>query len=118
MHGGGQGIVGCTKTTYPLVRREYQREQDQADGIKRKHDDLSQATTKAPANIEPRIVAEARKRRATQQPEQPPSRGASGIVRDSKISKLVNVQAREEVDSRVAKCIYACGIPFNVVRSP
>ena len=30
----------------------------------------------------------------------------------------MNVQAREETDSRVARCIYACGIPFNVVRSP
>ena len=30
----------------------------------------------------------------------------------------MNVQAREEADSRVARCIYACGIPFNVVRSP
>jgi len=25
---------------------------------------------------------------------------------------------REETDSRVARCIYACGIPFNVVRFP
>ena len=30
----------------------------------------------------------------------------------------MNVQAREEANSRVARCIYACGIPFNVVRSP
>ena len=31
---------------------------------------------------------------------------------------MVNVQVREEVDSKVARYIYACGIPFNVVRSP
>ena len=99
-----------------MARREYQREQDQADGIKRKHDDFSQA--KNPTNIEPRIVIEARKRRGTQQPEQPPSRGAFGTVQDSRIAKLVNVQGREEAASRVAWCIYACGIPFNVVRSP
>lgn len=99
-----------------MARREYQREQDQADRIKRKHDDLSQA--KNPANIEPRIVVEARKRRGTQQPEQPPSKGASGTIQDSRIAKLVNVHAREEVDSRVARCIYACGLPFNVVLSP
>eukprot|EP00253_Pinus_taeda_P004206 PITA_04206 len=27
-------------------------------------------------------------------------------------------ETREETDSRVARCIYACGIPFNVDRSP
>ena len=87
-HGGGHGIAGHTKTSDPVVRREYQREQDQGDGIKRRHDDLSQATTKAPTNIEPRFVAEARKRRATQQLGQPPSRGASSTVEDIKIAKI------------------------------
>ena len=116
LHGGGQGIAGCTKTSNPVARREYQREQDQANAIKRKHDDLSQA--KNPSNIESRIVVEARTRRGTQQPQQPPSRGASDTVQDSIIAKLVNVQGREEFDSRVARCIYACGLPFNVVRSP
>ena len=88
------------------------------DGIKRRHDELSQVTPKDPVNIEPRIVVEARKRRASQQPEQSPSRGAFGTVQDSRIAKLVNVQAKEEANSRVARCIYACGIPFNVVCSP
>ena len=121
LHGGGQGISGCTKTSDPLVRRAYQREQDEANGTRRRHDELTQA----PSNIEPRIVAEARKRRAghTQQHEQPAPKntrgpGASPLVQDSRIARLVNVQAREETDSRVARCIYACGIPFNVVRSP
>ena len=121
LHVGGQGILGCTKTSDPLVRRAYQREQDEADGTKRRNDDLTQA----PSNIEPRIVAEARKRRVghTQQHEQPAPKntrgpGASPSVQDSRIGRLVNVQAREETDSRVARCIYACGIPFNVVRSP
>ena len=104
-----------------MARRAYQREQDEADGTKRRHDDLTQA----PSNIEPRIVAEARKRRAshTQQHEQPAPKntrgpGASPSVQDSRIARLVNVQAREETDSRVARCIYACGITLNVVRSP
>ena len=123
LHGRGQGISGCTKTTDPLARRAYQREQDEVDVIKRRHDELSQATPQAPSNIEPGIVVEARKRRvsATQQHEQPPSkntRGASASVQDSRIAKLVNVQARKEIDSRVARCIYACGIPFNVVCFP
>eukprot|EP00253_Pinus_taeda_P024936 PITA_24936 len=123
LHGGGQGIAGCTKTTDPLARRAYQRAQDEADGTKRRHDELTQATPQATSNIEPRIAVEARKRRAgaTQQHEQPTpknTRGASPSVQDSRIAKLVNVQAREETDCRVARCIYACGIPFNVVRSP
>ena len=96
LHGGEQGIVGCKKTADPLVRRAYQREQDEANGIKRRHDDLSQATPQAPSNIEPRIVVEARKRRvgATQQHEHPEpknTRGASPSVQDSRIAKLVNV---------------------------
>ena len=100
------------------MRRVYQREQDEVDGIKIRHEELSQATLEDPPNIEPRIVVEARKRRATQQPEQAPSRAAFGTVQDSRTAKLVNAQAREEVDSKEARCIYACGIPFNVVRSP
>jgi len=123
LHGGGQGVASCTKTIDPLTRKAYQRKKDEANGIKRRHDELSQATPQAPPIIEPRIVVEARKRRAsaTQQHEQPKSkntRGASPSVQDGKIAKLVNVQAREETDSSVARCIYACGIPFNVVRSP
>ena len=55
LHEGGQGIASCTKTTNPLMRRAYQREQDEADGIKRRHEELSQAT-QAPPNVEPRIV--------------------------------------------------------------
>ena len=68
--------MGCTKTVDPLARRAYQREQDEADVIKRRHDDLTQA----PSNIEPRIVAEARKRRAshTQQHEQPAPKNTRG----------------------------------------
>eukprot|EP00253_Pinus_taeda_P015267 PITA_15267 len=109
--------------TNPFARRVYQREEEEADVIKRRHDELSQATAQTPSNIEPRIVVEARTRRAsaTQQHEQPApknTKGASPSVQDSRIAKLMNVQVREETDSRVARCIYACCIPFNVVRSP
>eukprot|EP01018_Ginkgo_biloba_P032215 Gb_18618 [translate_table: standard] len=34
------------------------------------------------------------------------------------LEKMMDVGGREDVDSRVARCIYACGISFNVVRSP
>eukprot|EP01018_Ginkgo_biloba_P032753 Gb_36057 [translate_table: standard] len=33
------------------------------------------------------------------------------------LEKMVDVGRREDVDSRVARCIYACGISFNVVHS-
>jgi hypothetical protein len=39
-------------------------------------------------------------------------------IQESRIAKMVNVQGREEVETRVARAIYACGIPFNVVWSP
>eukprot|EP01018_Ginkgo_biloba_P022730 Gb_08711 [translate_table: standard] len=31
---------------------------------------------------------------------------------------MMDVGGREDVDSRVARCIYACGISFNLPRSP
>ena len=31
---------------------------------------------------------------------------------------MFNNQERDEAESRVARAIYACGIPFNVVQSP
>eukprot|EP01018_Ginkgo_biloba_P009879 Gb_04501 [translate_table: standard] len=34
------------------------------------------------------------------------------------LQKMMDVGRREDVDSRVARCIYACGMSFNVVRSP
>jgi hypothetical protein len=68
------------------------------------------------ASNEPRIVREARKRRAAQVEEEI-SKPASA-TKDSRLLKMLNNQGREEVESRVARAIYACGIPFNVVRSP
>ena len=64
-------------------------------------------------------MLEARKRKATQQQVQP-SKNTKGTssMQESRIAKMVNVQGREEVDIRVARAIYACGIPFNVVWSP
>eukprot|EP01018_Ginkgo_biloba_P033073 Gb_05464 [translate_table: standard] len=34
------------------------------------------------------------------------------------LEKMMDVGKREDVDSRVARCIYACDISFNVVHSP
>ena len=71
-----------------------------------------------------RIVQEARKRRGPQQLQEAASeivgRGSSTSpsIRDSRITKLHNAQGRKEAETRVARALYACGIPFNVVRSP
>jgi hypothetical protein len=46
------------------------------------------------------------------------SKSSSSAIQESRIDKMVNVQGREEAETRVARDIYACGIPFNVVRSP
>eukprot|EP01018_Ginkgo_biloba_P004346 Gb_25212 [translate_table: standard] len=34
------------------------------------------------------------------------------------LEKMMDVGGREDIDNCVARCIYACGISFNVVRSP
>jgi hypothetical protein len=39
---------------------------------------------------------------------------APTTIEDSRLVKMVNAQGREEVGTRVATTIYACGIPFNV----
>lgn len=66
LHGGGQGIACYTKTNDPMVRVAYQIEQDDAGGIRRRREELTNSTPQGPPNIEPRIVLEERKRRATQ----------------------------------------------------
>jgi hypothetical protein len=68
------------------------------------------------ASNEPRIVHEARKRRAVLVEEEI-SKPASA-TKDSRLLKMLNNQGREEAESRVARAIFACGIPFNVVWSP
>ena len=88
--------------------------------MKRRHDQLANASIQPP-NTEPRIALEARKRKAAQQQEVQPSKntnGSSPSIQESRIARLVNVQGREEADTRLARAIYACGIPFNVIRSP
>ena len=117
LHETTKGIEGCQKTSDPSDRRKYEIEQDEVDRLKRRHDQLGNFFVQ-PLNIKPRIVLEARKRRATQQQVQVPNAKGISSMQENRIAKLVNVQGREEADTRVARAIYACGIPFNVVRSP
>jgi hypothetical protein len=58
-------------------------------------------------------VHEARKRKAAQQQQvqaSKNSKGSSSAIQESRIAKMVNVQGREEAETRVARAIYACGI--------
>ena len=70
MHNIGKGIEGFPKTSHPSERRKYEVEQEEAVRLKRRHDQLANASIQ-PLNIELRIVFEARKRKATQQAIQP-----------------------------------------------
>jgi hypothetical protein len=45
-----------------------------------------------------------------------PSESGSGSKRT--IEDLFDITHREEVDAKVARFLYACGVPFNVLRSP
>ena len=124
LHDARKGIEHCTKTNDPVERRKCREEQKQADRTKNRHTQLSNASPPAPNSV-PRIVQEVRKRRVSQQNQDASklanmSRGASlsASPSDSRIATLHNAQGREEAETRVARAIYACGIPFNVVRSP
>lgn len=112
-------LILAQKPSDPTERR-CQSDQEEAYKIKRRHDQPAYATPQAPNN-EPTIVHEARKRRATQQQQQQQAsksaKGSSPSIQESRIAKLVNVQGREDAETRVARAIYVYGIPFNVIRS-
>ena len=55
LHDTGKGIEGCPKIRDPTERRKYEVEQDEADRIKRRHDQLANASIHPP-NTKPRIV--------------------------------------------------------------
>ena len=69
--------------------------------------------TRLDATSEPRIVHEARKRRATQLEDEMESSTLG--ANNSRLLKMFNNQKRDEAKSRVARALYACGVPFNVV---
>ena len=51
------------------------------------------------------------------QAQEEPSK-APAIDQQSQLVKMINAQRREEAKMEVATAIYACGIHFDVVRSP
>ena len=106
LHEIGKGVDSCTKTSDLGERRKFENEQQEANRVKRRHDELNNATRQAPS-MEPRIVQEARKRKASQTQghaskisNSPPS------IQESRIAKMVNVQGREEAETRVARALY------------
>jgi hypothetical protein len=47
-----------------------------------------------------------------------PSGSGSGRGSKRTIEDFLDITGREEVDAKVARFFYACGVPFNVLRSP
>jgi hypothetical protein len=90
-----------------------------ADGIKKRHEQLANAPHQAP-NIEPMIAPEAWKRKVPRQQQEVSkySKGSSSALQDGRIAKMVNVERREEAETKEARAIYACGIPCNMVLFP
>jgi hypothetical protein len=117
LHEGVKGVDVCAHTRNPKVRATFEKEHNDAQKLKEQRSNIGiGSNTHLAASNEPRIVHEARKRRAVQLEEEiskPPTTG-----KDSRLLKMLNNQGREEAETRVARAIYACGIPFNVVQSP
>ena len=121
LHEGVKGVEGCAFTKNPEVRASFKREHDDAQRLKEHRAKIGMGgTSKLPPTTlvtsnEPRIVHEARKRRAVQLEEE--ISNPTGAGQDSILLKMLNNQGREEAETRVSRAIYAYGIPFNVVRS-
>lgn len=116
---GVKGVNVCAHTKNPKVRAKFNEENDDALSLKEQRSKIGmggKSDTCLAASSDPRIVHEARKRRAMEL-EDEVSKPTSGI-KYNKLLKMFNNQERDEAKSMVARAIYACGIPFNVVQSP
>ena len=121
LHEGVKGVDVCSHTSNPKIKAKYKNEHDDAQRVKdqrakfaaQSHGGTSTHTTRLVAGNEPRIVQEARKRRAMELEGE-----MANPTKDSRLVRMFNNQGREEAETRVARAIYACGIPFNVVRFP
>jgi len=99
------------------VRAKFEKEHNDAQRLKDQRSNIgTRSNTCLVASSEPRISHEARKRRPTQIEEE--SSKLPNVGQESRLVKTLNIQAREEDQTRVARAIYACGIPFNAVWSP
>lgn len=119
MHEGVKGIDICGHTKNPEARAKFNKEHNDAVRLKEQRSKIGTSgtgNTRLAATSETHIVHEARKRRATKLEDE--ISNSTSTSKDSRLLKMFNNQEREEAESRVARAIYACGIPFNVVRSP
>lgn len=118
LHEKIKGIDVCAHARNPKVKAKFKKENDDAQRLKDQRSKIGTGTTnhRMTDSIEPRIVQEARKRRALEVEEDLSK--PSNPIKDSRLLKMLERQGGEEVDSRVARTIFVCGIPFNVVRSP
>ena len=119
----GKGIEGCPHTLDLQVRDRFHKEHDDAQKIKDNRAKIAMhGSSKHPLSLgvsnEPRIVHEARKRRAMEvENEIAKGSGGRAAASERRLMKMFINTKREETESRVARAIFACGIPFNVVRS-
>lgn len=118
LHEEINGIEVCAHTRNPEARAKFKKESDDAQRLKDQRSKIGTSTTnpRMTDNIELRIVQEARMRRALEVKTELSK--PSNPIQDNRLLKILDSQAREEVYSRVARAIIACGILFNVVRSP
>jgi hypothetical protein len=106
------------------VRDKFHKEHDDAQKIKNNGAKIaihgrSKHSPSLGISNETRIVHEARKRRELEvEKEISKGPGGRGAATHSRLMKMFNNQKKEETESRVARAIFACGIPFNVVQSP
>lgn len=96
---GDNGVHHCKSIKRNDVEA-FQAEQDAADLAKLERRSRLPPSSKRGGEV-PLIVEEARKRQSL-----------------GTLAKMFDMGGRDETDNRVSRAIYACGLPFNVVRSP
>jgi hypothetical protein len=109
LHEGGSGIDVCAHTKNPQVRAKFEKEHNNAQKLKEQRSNIG-SDTRFVANGEPTIVHETRKRKATlveEESSKPPITG-----QENKLVKMLNIQGREDIKTRVARVIYALWYPF------
>ena len=107
-----KGVDVCSHTSNPEIRAKYKNEHDDAQRVKdqkaklaaQSHGGTSTHTIRLAASYQPRIVQEARKRRAVELEGE-----MANPTKDSRLVRMFNNQGREEAETRVARAIYACG---------
>jgi hypothetical protein len=118
-HEGVKGVYVCAHTRNLKGKDAFEKEYNDAQNLKDQRRKIGMGSTRHPhlgSGDEPRIVHEAVNRRVVHL-EQEISKPTTA-TKDGRLLKMLINQGSEEVESRVARSIFSCGIPFNVVQSP